>query len=91
MGGMAAYPPMVMAAVCVMIEAERTTYRKMVGMLRNNHAMATKMRLTKIPSKITIARSYGLILEWYRIQVHQTVICWVGADRWHTAAPDFLT
>ena len=31
MGGMAAYPPMVMAAVCVMIEAERTTYRKMVG------------------------------------------------------------
>ena len=26
----------------------------MVGMLRNNHAMATKMGLTKIPSKSTI-------------------------------------
>ena len=37
LGGMAAYPPMAMAAVCVMLEAERTTYRKMVGMLRNNH------------------------------------------------------
>ena len=74
LGGMAAYPPMAMAAVCIMLEAERTTYRKMVGMLRNNHAMATKMGLTKIPSKSTIARSYGLIPEWYLVQVHQTVI-----------------
>ena len=57
-----------------MLEAERTTYRKMVGMLRNNHAMATKMGLTKIPSKSTIARSYGLIPEWYLVHVHQTVI-----------------
>ena len=31
LGGMAAYPPMAMAAVCIMLEAERTTYRKMVG------------------------------------------------------------
>ena len=48
---MTAYPPIAMTAVCIMLEAERTTYRKMVGMLRNNHAMATKMGLTKIPSK----------------------------------------
>ena len=74
LGGMTAYPPMAMAAVCIMLEAERTTYRKMVGMLRNNHAMATKMGLTKIPSKSTIARSYGLIPEWYLVHVHQTVI-----------------
>ena len=37
-GGMTAYPPMAMAAVCIMLEAERTTYRKMVGIPRNNHA-----------------------------------------------------
>ena len=53
---MTAYPPMAMGIVCIMLEAERTTYRKMVGMLRNNHAMAAKMGLTKIPSKSTIAR-----------------------------------
>ena len=73
-GGMAAYPPMTMGIVCVMLEAERTTYRKMVGIPRNNHAMATRMGLKKIPSKSTIARSYGLIPEWYRVHVHQTVI-----------------
>ena len=54
-GGMTAYPPIAMAAVCVMLEAERMTYRKMVGMLRNNHAMATKMGLKKIPSMSTFA------------------------------------
>ena len=71
---MTAYPPMTIGIVCVMLEAECTTYRKMVGLLRNNHAMATKMGLTKIPSKSTIARSYGLIPEWYLVHVHQTVI-----------------
>ncbi len=72
--GMTAYPPMAMGIVCIMLEAERTTYRKMVGILRNNRSMETKMGLTKIPSKSTIARSYGLIPEWYLVQVHQTVI-----------------
>ena len=79
LGGMTAYPPMAMAAVCIMLEAERTTYRKMAGIPRNNHAMATKMGLTKIPSKSTIARSYGLIPEWYLVHVHQTVIREVDA------------
>ena len=55
LGGMAAYPPMAMATICIMLEAGRTTYRKMVGMLRNNHAMATKMGLKKIPSMSTFA------------------------------------
>ena len=89
--GMTAYPPMAMAAVCIMLEAERTTYRKMVGMLRNNHAMATKMGLTKIPSKSTIARSYGLIPEWYLVPVHQTIIREVEAGHWQETAWDFLT
>ena len=74
LGGMTAYPPIAMGIVCIMLEAERTTYRKMMGILRNNHAMAAKMGLTKIPSKSTIARSYGLIPEWYLVHVHQTVI-----------------
>ena len=74
LGGMAAYPPMAMGIVCIMLEAERTTYRKMVDMLRNNHAMAARMGLKKIPSKSTIACSYGLIPEWYPVHVHQTVI-----------------
>ena len=86
LGGMTAYPPMAMAAVCIMLEAERTTYRKMVGMLRNNHAMATKMGLTKIPSKSTIARSYGLIPEWYLVHVpdsHPRGGCRIAGRRQH--------
>ena len=79
LGGMAACPPMAMAAVCIMLEAERTTYRKMVGIPRNNRSMATKTGLKKIPSKNTIARSYGLIPEWYLVHVHQTVIREVDA------------
>ena len=47
LGGMAAYPPMTMAAVCIMLEAERTTYRKMAGMLRNNHDIYPAFSLIK--------------------------------------------
>ena len=89
LGGMTAYPPSAMAAVCIMLEAGRTTYRKMVGIPRNNHAMATKMGLTKIPSKSTIARSYGLIPEWYLVHVHQTVIREVEAGSLAGASTGF--
>ncbi len=74
LGGMTAYPPGAMAAVCIMLEAQRTTYRKMVGILRNNSAMAAKMGLEKIPSKSTIARAYGLIPEWYLAEAHRIAI-----------------
>ena len=40
---MTAYPPMALAAVCIMLETERTTCRKMAGIPRNNCTMATKM------------------------------------------------
>ena len=43
LGGMTAYPLMAMAAVCIMLEAERTICRKIVSILRNNHAVAAKM------------------------------------------------
>ena len=78
LGGMTAYPPCVMASVCIMPEAQRTTYRKMVGTLRNNGDMATKMGLDKIPSKSTIARAYGLIPEWYMAEAHRIAIREVG-------------
>ena len=41
--GMAAYSPSAMTAVCVILEEECMTYRKMVGMLRNNHTKAAEM------------------------------------------------
>ncbi len=74
LGGMTAYPPGAMAAVCIMFEAQRTTYRKMVGILRNNGTMAAKMGLDRIPSKSTIARAYGLIPEWYLAEAHRIAI-----------------
>ncbi len=79
LGGMTAYPPSAMAAVCIMLEAQRTTYRKMVGILRSNGTMAGKMGLDRFPSKSTIARAYCLIPEWYLAEAHRTVIRDVGA------------
>ena len=61
LGGMTAYPPRAMAAVCIVMEAERKTYRKMVGHRRNNRDTVVKIGPHKIPSKSTIARAYGLI------------------------------
>ena len=36
LGGMTAYPPKAMTVVCILMEAEARTYRKMVGHLRIN-------------------------------------------------------
>ena len=56
LGGMTAYPPKAMAVVCILMEAEARTYRKMVGHLRMNRGLAMKIGLLKIPSKSTIWR-----------------------------------
>ena len=53
LGGMKAYRPNAMAVVCIMLEVERTTYRKMVGILRNNTVMTSKIGLESVPSKST--------------------------------------
>ena len=79
LGGMAAYPPRAMAAVCIVMEAERKTYRKMVGHLRNNRDTVVKIGLRKIPSKSTIARAYGLIPDRYLAEVHHRAICEISA------------
>ena len=57
LGGMTAYPPKAMAVVCILMEAEARTYRKMVGHLRMNRSLAMKIGLPKIPSKSTIWRA----------------------------------
>ena len=67
---MAAYPPESMAVVCILMEAEARTYRKMVGHLRMNRSLAMKIGLPKIPSKGTMWRAYGMIPEPYLRGVH---------------------
>ena len=44
LGGMTAYPPKAMAVVCILMEAEARTYRKMVGHLRMNRSLAMKIQ-----------------------------------------------
>ena len=71
---MTAYPPKAMAVVCIMMEAEMKTYRKMVGHLRMNRSLAMKIGLPKIPSKSTIWRACGMIPEPYLREVHTRII-----------------
>ena len=74
LGGMTAYPPKAMTVVCILMEAEARTYRKMVGHLRMNRGLAMKIGLPKIPSKSTIWRAYGMIPEPYLREVHTRII-----------------
>ena len=63
-----------MAVVCILMEAEARTYRKMVGHLRMNRGLAMKIGLPRIPSKSTIWRAYGMIPESYLREVHTRII-----------------
>ena len=74
LGGMTAYPPKSMAVVCILMEAEARTYRKMVGHLRINPNLVRRVGLSRIPSKSTIWRAYGLIPEPYLREVHTRII-----------------
>ena len=74
---MTAYPPKAMTVVCILMEAEARTYRKMVGHLRMNRGLAMKIGLPKIPSKSTIWRAYGMIPEPYLREVHTRLIAGV--------------
>ena len=64
-GGMKAYPPKAMAAVCLFMEAVDETRRGMSSYLRFHQDTAGQMGLCRIPSKSTISRAYGLIPEGY--------------------------
>ena len=74
LGGMTAYPPKAMAVVCILMEAEARTYRKMVGHLRINPNLVRRVGLSRIPSKSTIWRAYRLIPELYLREVHTRII-----------------
>ena len=58
LGGMAAYPPRAMVAVCIVMEAERKTYRKMVGHLRNNRGTVAKIGLRKVQTHVVQQAGY---------------------------------
>ena len=58
-----------MTVVCILMEAEARTCRKMVGHLRMNRGLAMKIGLPKIPSKSTIWRAYSMIPEPYLREV----------------------
>ena len=70
LGDMTAYLPKAMAVVCILMEAETKTYRKMVGYLRMHPDLVSRIGLSGIPSKSTTWRAYGLIPESYLREVH---------------------
>ena len=80
-----------MGIVCTVLEAERSTYRKMVGVPRNNHSMTARMRLKKIPSKSTIVRSYGLIPECCPYMCTRQLSTRWMQGRWQATTRNFLT
>ena len=71
---MTAYPPKAMAVVCIMMEVEVKTYRKMVGYLRMHPDLVSRIGLSGIPSKSTIWRAYGMIPEQYLREIHTRII-----------------
>ena len=74
LGGMTAYPPKAMATVCILMEAEMRTYRKMVGYLRMHPDVVCRIGLSKVPSKSTIWRAYGMIPESYLRKIHLRIM-----------------
>ena len=74
LGCMAAYPPKSMAVICILMEAEARTCRKMVGHLRINPNLVRRVGLSRIPSKSTIRRADGMIPEAYLREVHTRII-----------------
>ena len=74
LGDMTAYPPRAMAAVCILMEAEMKTYRKMVGYLRMHPDVVRRIGLPRVPSKSTIWRAYGMIPEPYLREVRLRIV-----------------
>ena len=74
LGGMTAYPPKAIATVCILMEAEMRTYRKMVGYLRMHPDVVCRIGLSKVPSKSTIWRAYGMIPESYLRKIHLRIM-----------------
>ena len=78
-GGMNAYSPKIMAAVCLFMEAADKTRRGMSSYLRFHQDTAGKMGLCRIPSKSTISRAYGLIPEECLARANALITGRIGA------------
>ena len=74
LGGMIAHPPKAMAVICILMEAEMKTCRKMVGYLKMHPGMVCRIGLSGVPSKNTIWRAYGRIPESYLREVHLRIV-----------------
>ena len=74
LGGMTAYPPKAMAVVCILMEAEMKTYRKMVGYLKMHPDVVRRIGLSGVPSKNTIWRAYGRIPGSYLREAHLRIV-----------------
>ena len=74
LNGVTAYPPKAMAVVCILMEAEMKTYRKMVGCLRMHPGIVRRIGLPGAPSKSTMWRAYGMIHEPYLNEAHLRIV-----------------
>ena len=63
-----------MAVICILMEAEACTHRKMVGHLKMNRSLAMKAGLHRMPSKSTMWSAYGMIPGSYLRGVHTRII-----------------
>ena len=67
---MTAYPPGAMGIVCIMLEAGRTTCRKMAGIPKNNHYMAAKIyEVYPVPRPDNRAREISIRTTCYNIEL----------------------
>ena len=83
LGGMTAYPPKAVAAVCILMVAEKI-YRRMVGYLRMHPDAVHRIGLSKVPSKNAIWLAYGRIPEPYlrgvRLRIVNDIVAGSLAD-----------
>jgi len=74
LGDMTTYLPKAMSVICILMVAEKKTYRKMVDYLNAHHYILSTIVLSKSLSKNIIWRAYGTIPESYLYDIHQKII-----------------
>ena len=85
-GGPCGYSPKTMAAICILKEAEKKTFRGISGHINSHKDLQAKLGLDTIPDKSTIHRAYSQIPESYLNEVHARIVKDVKIE--HAAAGD---
>ena len=85
-GGPRGYSPKTMAAICILKEAEKKTFRGISGHIKSNKELQAKLGLDTVPSKNAIHRAYSLIPESYLNEIHARIV--VDVKTGHAAAGD---